>query len=284
MLTGGDTHRRGLCPKKNAGKRLLRAGFADIPVEGSSNAARACLSGRTSGDSGISGLRHTMDFWNRIGTCHGRMTRIIVRNDAAVPASKNPEGSPGVFSAAEAPSPSRSRPGRLVGVIAVLAAMSIAGCGSGRRSKPPPPFTPGAYVGEGKPSPPTIEVLSPAGSKPITVKAGEKVECSVRVTVAPGGSAPTFMMALFRDAKGAYAGNFVLEPLKKEGDTYTYRSLVKSPHWPGKYRLIFDASTLAIRSQPEGKTEGPPPEPGFFHTTVSAASVEVKKRLEVKKR
>ncbi|MGC8642645.1 MAG: hypothetical protein ACP5XB_22535 [Isosphaeraceae bacterium] len=219
-----------------------------------------------------------MELRKRRGTCDERVDRMVVGNDDAVPASKEPGGAAGSGRG----SWRRILLGFLVGGMAIAAAMSFAGRGSGRKSKPPPPFTPGAYVGEGKPAPPTIEVLSPTGPNPITVKAGDKVECSVRVTVAAGGSVPTFMMALFRDAKGAYAGSYVLEPQKKEGETYTYRSLLRSPHWAGKYRLILDATTLAIRPQPEGQAEGPPPEP--FHTTVTAASVEVKKPLGVKKR
>jgi hypothetical protein len=97
----------------------------------------------------------------------------------------------------------------------------------------------------------------------------------LRLTYPGSGTLPSFLIAVFRDAKGADAGSFALKPLEKAGTSFTFEGQLKAPAWPGRFRLEID-----MVSPSEGPSAGSPARtPGERSaTTITVADVEVTRR------
>lgn len=162
-------------------------------------------------------------------------------------------------------------------LLASLAAFSgmIVGCDqSDWRNIPRPPFRLGGDVGSGPSSSPRIEILRPATGRPLVLRPRERTECALRLTYPGRGRLPCVLRAVFRDAKGAEAGSFALEPQQAAANSFTIAGRIKAPVRPGRYRLDID---IVSASEPSAKGDTRPPG-GAPVTTVEVASVEISRR------
>ncbi len=163
---------------------------------------------------------------------------------------------------------------RLGAVAAALIVLVGCGDGSDWMNRPVPPFPLGVHVGDGPPSPPNVEILQPAGTTRLRLKPRERMACVVRLTYPGSGTLPSVLRAVFRDAKGAEAGSFALEPREQSGQSFTLGGRLKAPAWPGRFRLQIDLVAPPEQTLAEGRPQ--PPRDGSV-TTITAADVEVRR-------
>ena len=160
--------------------------------------------------------------------------------------------------------------------ILLLVSILSAGCDAGKnwQGLAAPPFKMGNKILSSKPPEPLIEMIHPDKDL-ITSKPSAPLICEVQLILTEGGDLPIHLIATFRDSKGNEAGSEPLDPLRKDGDRYFFRSTLQTPPKPGKYRLFIE-SCYWTTEVPSVQNSGDRPRDVEFRWSRMGGSVVIK--------